>query len=271
MDVNLTGWDGGTVMGHDDSIEPLQIAAVDDAALVTRLFYLFNQKYTWPSITEPEENLLYCEPMHKRLQGLAFDSFRTELSPYLDYRPDVRGEYFYVYNHCGRLTRNMVTFARSHIEVRFPFFDYALFDFLYSIPASVRAHRMLHRAVIQRETPRLGYIPYDHDELLPTLKHLRRGIHALPIKLKRRFNRHLWPVFSEHPTLYADYENYLRHELRPWAEGILFDRRTTGRGIFDPAFLRTLMDRHLSGLEEWTIGKIAPIITYEMMLRRFYD
>jgi hypothetical protein len=31
------------------------------------------------------------------------------------------------------------------------------------------------------------------------------------------------------------------------------------------------MDRHLSGLEEWTIGKIAPMMTYEMMLRRFYD
>jgi hypothetical protein len=26
-----------------------------------------------------------------------------------------------------------------------------------------------------------------------------------------------------------------------------------------------------SNLEEWTIGKIAPLITYEMMLRRFYD
>ena len=32
-----------------------------------------------------------------------------------------------------------------------------------------------------------------------------------------------------------------------------------------------LMKRHLSGLEEWTIGKIAPVMTYEMMSRRFYD
>ena len=29
--------------------------------------------------------------------------------------------------------------------------------------------------------------------------------------------------------------------------------------------------RHQSGLEIHTIGKIAPIMTYEMMLRRFYD
>jgi asparagine synthase (glutamine-hydrolysing) len=271
MDVALIGWDGGTVMGHIDSIEPLQLFAVDDAALITRLFYLFNQKYTWPSLTESEENLLYCEPIRKKVQGLAFDSFRAEMSCYLGDRSDVRGEYFYIRNHCGRLTHNLITFTRSHVEVRFPFFDYDLFEFLYSLPAWVRGHQVLYRAVIQRETPRLAYIPYDHDEFLPTTQPLIRGAHAIPVKLKYRFNRHLWSIFPERDTLYADYENYLRGELREWAEDTLFDHRTTERGIFDPAFLRTLMDRHLSGLEEWTIGKIAPIMTYEMMLRRFYD
>ena len=271
MDVNLTGWDGGTVLGDPDIVEPLQISAVDDVALITRLFHLFNQAYTWPSVTEAEENLLYCEAMREKVRGLAFDSFRDELSEYLGCRPDVRGEYFYIQNHCRRLTQNMVTFARSHIEVRFPFFDYDLFDFVYSLPAALRARRTLYRAVIQRETPRLTSIPYDHDELLPTTRPLVRGVHALTVRLKYRFNRHLWPIFARRDTLYADYENYLRGELCSWAENILFDRRTAERGIFDPAFLHTLMGRHLSGLEEWTIGKIAPIITYEMMLRRFCD
>jgi asparagine synthase (glutamine-hydrolysing) len=271
MDVNLTGWDGGTVMGHPDSVEPLQVSAVDDAALITRMFCLFNQEYTWPSMTEAEESLLYCEPIHRKIQGRAFDSFRAEVARFLNYRSDVRGEYFYIYNHCRRLTQNLVTFIRSHIEVRFPFFDYDLFDFLYSLPALVRGQRALYLAVIQRETPRLTYIPYDHDELLPTPKSLLRQMHALPMRLKRRFNRHLWTVSPERNTLYADYENYLRGKLRDWAEDILFNRRTSERGIFDPVFLRSLMDRHLSGLEEWTIGKIAPIMTYEMMLRRFYN
>lgn len=271
MDVNLTGWDGGTVMGHPDSIEPLQVSPVDDMAFITRLFYMFNKKFTWPSITEAEENLLYCDPLHKQMQRLAFDSFQAELSSYLSYRPDVRGEYFYINNHCRRLTHNFVIFTRSHMEVRFPFFDYELFDFLYSLPAEIRANRKLYRALIQREIPRLAYIPYDHDEFLPTTQPLIRNGHALAIKLKRHFNRHLWPIFSDRFTLYADYENYLRHELRAWAEGILFDQRTASRGIFNPTLLHSLVDRHLSGEEEWTIGKIAPIITYEMMLRRFYD
>jgi len=197
MDVNLTGWCGGTVMGHDFLTEPLQRSAVDDAALVTRLFHLFNQKYTWPSVTEAEESLLFCEPIRSQVQGLALDSFRAELSRYLDYRSDVRSSYFYIGNHICRLTQNLVTFARSHIEVRFPFWDYALFEFLYSLPASLRGHRVLYRAVMQRQTPRLVYIPYDHDEFLPTTQPLIRGMHALAVKLKHRFNRHLWPITCE--------------------------------------------------------------------------
>lgn len=271
IDVNLTGWDGGTIMGDADVIEPLQLEAVDDAALITRLFYLFNQKYTWPSITEAEESLLYCEAIRKKVQGLAFDSFRAEMSRYIDYRSDVRSGYFYINNHCRRMTFNVVTFFRSHVEVRFPFFDYALFDFLYSLPAQIRADKLLFRIVIQRETPQLAYIPYDHDELLPTTQPLIRGAHTLAVKLRRRFNRHVWSVFPERYTLFADYENYLRGGLCDWAERILFGPRTLDRGIFNPTFVKSIWGRHQSVLEEWTIGKIAPIMTYEMMLRRFFD
>ncbi|MBN1217554.1 MAG: hypothetical protein JXM69_01385 [Anaerolineae bacterium] len=271
MDLNLTGWDGGTIMGDSEIIEPLQLNAVDNLALITRLFYLFTHKFTWPSINESEEQCLYTLPTLKEIQGRSFETFHDELSKYLNYRPDVRSGYYYIDNHCRRQTFNMVTIARSHIEVRFPFFDYELFDFLYSLPAQIRADKFLFRAIIQKETPRLAYIPYDHDEFLPTTQPIIREIHAFTVKLKRRFNHHLYGILPERYTLYADYENYLRGELRTWAENILFDSRTIERGIFNPAFLRTLMNRHLSGLEEWTIGKIAPVITYEMMLRRFYD
>ena len=90
-------------------------------------------------------------------------------------------------------------------------------------------------------------------------------------RLKNRFNRHVYPVLRQYSTLYADYENYLRTDLRTWGESILFDARTLDRGIFDSQFLQSVWARHQSGKELHTIGKIAPIMTYEMMLRRFYD
>jgi asparagine synthase (glutamine-hydrolysing) len=43
------------------------------------------------------------------------------------------------------------------------------------------------------------------------------------------------------------------------------------RGIFNPDFLRSLWKRQIAGLEVDIVGKIAPMITYELMLRRFID
>ncbi len=271
IDVNLSGWDGGTVMGYGGSIEPRQIRAADDLALTTYLFELFNQVCTWPGLTEAEEQILYPPALRRQLQGAAFDSLREALRPYLGLRPDIRAELFYVRQHCGRLTHNMMAFYRSHVEVRFPFFDYQLFDFLYSLPSELRGDRVLYRAVLQRETPALALIPYNYDELLPTSRSWLRSAHGLVTKVRHRAQRH-WPgLFPARHTLYADYEAYLRGELRPWAESILFDRRVAERGLFEPRSLRALMARHVSGQEQWTIGKIAPLITYEMMLRSLYD
>jgi asparagine synthase (glutamine-hydrolysing) len=272
IDVNLTGWDGHTIVGSDWDVDPLLVAPVDDAALTCYLFYLFNQKCTWPSIDEPEAKLLFPEPLASELSGLAFDSFREELAPYLCYRQDARWRYFYLRNHCGRLTKNMVTFARSHIEVRFPFFDYDLFDFLDSLPLEIRRDRRLHRAMTERESPLVCNIPYDpYGNLIPTNNTFSQFTHTVTAKVKRGINKHIYPIFPKYATLYADYDDYLRGELREWAEAILYDPRTVERGIFNPLFVRTLMNRHLSGKEEWMIGKIAPIMSYEMMLRRFYD
>jgi asparagine synthase (glutamine-hydrolysing) len=270
MDVNLTGLGGGTIMGKH-FIEPRLTNAVDDLALTSHFFYKYNQKYTWPSISEGEEHMLYTEPVQSQIQGLAYESFREELGPYLDFRADVKSEYFHLRNHEWRFISNFVTFTRSHVEVRIPYYDYELFDFMHSLPVGYRKDQRIFRPVMQKMLPELVKIPYDHDEFLPTTNGFVRNAHSTLVKFKRRFNRHIWKVFPEFHTLYADYEGYLRTDLREWAEKILFDNQTAARGIFNPTYLHTLMNRHLSGLEENTIGKIAPLITYEMMLRRYYD
>jgi asparagine synthase (glutamine-hydrolysing) len=277
MDVNLTGWGGEVlgayfsgVLGNYFYDRPPESPA-DHISLLARLFYFFNQKSTWPSIDEAEEYLVYSIPLDKKLRSLAFDSFTDEFSAYLSYPPDLQGRYFYINNHFLRLTHNLITFTRSHIEVRFPFFDYDLLDWVYALPAKMRHQRALYRAVIQQEIPTLATIPYDHDEFLPTTNEAHRRLHGLFIKSKRRINKHIRPFFPERHTLYADYENYLRTDLKAWAENILFDKRTLERGIFNPEFIQSIWARHQSGQELHTIGKIAPIITLEMMFRRFFD
>jgi asparagine synthase (glutamine-hydrolysing) len=144
-------------------------------------------------------------------------------------------------------------------------------SFCYGLPFELGYDRRLQRAIIAGEMPALARVPYDADELPLTSRNHRRTIAHITKKLKSGFHQYVAPIFPSRPTLYADYEEWLRTDLHPWAEGILFDERTLGRDIFRPEALRSLMDRHLSGQEEWTIGKIAPIITFEMMLREFYD
>ena len=90
-------------------------------------------------------------------------------------------------------------------------------------------------------------------------------------KAKRRFNRHVYPLFRERFTLAFDYENWLRDDLRNWAEAILFDNRMMDRGIFNPDFIRSIWAQHQSGQKQWTLGKVAPIMTYEMMLQELVD
>jgi asparagine synthase (glutamine-hydrolysing) len=271
IDVNLTGWDGGDLLGHPLMMQPLQYAAVDDYAFTAWHYNLFINYCTWPGLTESEERMLYTPQVLAQVQGLAFDSFREELRNYLDFRQDVRGDYFVFSQHCMRMTHNMVVTGRSHIEFRYPYFDYHLFDFVMSLPIVHRKERMLARAILRRELPHLAKIPYDADEFLPTTNTTLRRLHSTTIKLKRRFNQHIFHVFPEKHTLYADYEGYLRGELLPWAEQLMFDRRTIERGIFNPDFVKSLFSRHCSGLEEWTIGKIAPLMTYEMALRAYCD
>jgi len=266
LDVNLTGWDGGTVMGHPDSANPMLNRPPDDTTLTALVFDGLTRQYTWPGLTESEERLLFAAPYRPRLVGRAFESFTTAFAGYARYRLDNRAEYFYVRNHCARLTQNMVTFMRSHIEVRCPFWDPPLLDLMYGIRHELRWNRQLYRTLLTRELPRMARIPYDKDERLPTTTPWLRHPHTLAGKITRTLG--LW---AARPSLYADYEHYLRHELRAWAEDLVLDPSARTREYLDAGFVASLMRRHAAGHELWTIGKVASIITLEMVLRDFFD
>lgn len=265
IDYNLTGWDGGTVMMNPPFKSFLLMNhAADHAASLSYSYEGFINANTWPGLTESEEAQLFAPKVRKDFIGLAFQSLEDEYRRYEGIPLLYRGEYFYIVNHCFRMTLHMNTVARSHFEVRFPFFDYALIDYVYSLPLDKRD--LLYRHIITQKMPDLAMIPSDKRENLPTTNRLAHNLHALSVRARRRLK-----LYPERATLYADYENYLRHDLRQWAESILCDARTEGRGLFDQAFVRSLFERHMRNYEEWTIGKIAPLITLEMVLRRFFD
>jgi asparagine synthase (glutamine-hydrolysing) len=272
VDVNLSGWDGGTIMGGsiDFYRDALYRQAPSELDLAQRLFDAFCQRFTWPGLTEAEAASLSgggaCD-----WSRLAFDSVREELAATRRYRFERRADYFYIEQVLRRSLINQVVFTRSAIEVRCPYFDYPFVDFMYSLPDGIRTTPALRRAVLTRRLPRLATVPHEKDDRLPHTNPLRYHAHALVQRGKSWIHRHGLPVFPPRPRLYADYEEYLRTDLRDWAEAILFDPQTRERGLFDPTAVRALWERHLGGTELWTIGKIAPLITIELVLRALLD
>jgi asparagine synthase (glutamine-hydrolysing) len=269
IDVNLTGFGGG--QSAIDWNDPALFAAPDDLAFTSRLFHLLSQETTWPSLTEAEERLLYLPPLFRKVNGLAYDSFHAELTKYQHLPYERRAAYFALCNPDRRLFQYYTVFNRSHVEQRFPFYDYAYLEFVYALPPEMLYQRRLRRALLRRRAPVLARIPYDKDELPVAVSQPIRRIASLLRRTRRYLYRRGLRLFPQHPTLNADYENWLRRELREWGEDLLLGERTLARGLFDRSFLQSLWRRQQSGAEVNIIGKLAPLMTYEMVLRRFYD
>jgi asparagine synthase (glutamine-hydrolysing) len=270
MEVNLSGHGGG-YLPAGFQVDRYDFRGVSEADVVRRVYDRYCQRNQWPGLTESEAETLHGGRGDRRLRGLAFDALREQLSRTSHYPPDRRVDYFNYEQAARRLGLNMLVFARSTIEARCPFLDYDYLDYCLSLPEHLRTAPHLRRAMITRRMPHLATVPYDRDNRLPHSNPLLFHAHATVQRVKGRVNRHLAPIFTEHATLYADYEHWLRTDLRQWAESILFDLRTIERGLFDPDAVRALWERHLSGRELWTIGKVAPLLTIELVQRYFIE
>jgi asparagine synthase (glutamine-hydrolysing) len=273
IDVHLSGWDGGTIMGgrldeyHTDAAYR---HAPDETTFRQRLYDGFCSVFTWPGITDAEAAHLFAQPHFHRL---ARESFEAEVDRSALYPSPYRADYVYLSQRVRRSTQYMIVFQRSAFEVRCPFFDYDLVELLYGLPEALRSSLDLHRAVITRRMPGLALIPYEKDNELPHSSSALRAAHRALLYAGRAANKiSRRSLFPQRPRLYADYEAYLRGDLRQWAEAMLFDRRTMARGLFRQEAVRSLWERHLRGDEyHWTIGKIAPLITIESVIRSLID
>lgn len=271
MDVNLSGFLGDTLLGGEALREYLSGASDDAYTYFAKIFEWLITLENWPGMTEWEEQLLYTPATFAQIKGLAFASLQEVLRPYLSYPEPIRTELALIWNTDGRHYSRYMDFKRSAVELALPFVDPDLMEFVLTLPPDYRRKQRLSRAVLRRLSEPLTQIPYDKDDLLPTDNNLLRSSHAIVRKVQRRLARLVGAQTTERNTLHSDYERWLRTDLRAWGESILFDQRFLERGLFNPEGIRWLWERHMSGKELWTIGKLAPIMSYELMLREFVD
>jgi asparagine synthase (glutamine-hydrolysing) len=268
MDVNLTGFLGDQIQGACGLERGSRARmARDEAAFVTHMYGHFTNDFCWPGLTDGEEKLLYLPPFLRDVRDRAFDS----LAAFRKFPIARRVDYSTAILQGMRLTHANLVHQSAFLDLRYPFSDYRPMDFVLSMPMEYRMGERLYLAVINRVAPEVTWIPRDTDGLMladrPALRRAQGWLH----KAERRFNRHVLPVFADHASFHGGPEGWLRNDWWEWAGGVLFDRRTAECGIFDPAAVRPLLDRHMSGNEPATLGKLALLITIEMTLRHLLD
>jgi asparagine synthase (glutamine-hydrolysing) len=62
--------------------------------------------------------------------------------------------------------------------------------------------------------------------------------------------------------------DWLRGDLKDWARDILLDRETLGRGYFEPAAVRGILDRHAAGIDG-EAKRVWALLTLELWHREF--
>jgi asparagine synthase (glutamine-hydrolysing) len=139
------------------------------------------------------------------------------------------------YLHELLMKQDQMSMAAS-IESRVPFLDHKLVEFTARLPQRLKLRGWTTKYV---------------------LKQSMKGI--LPdVILKRRKMGFPVPVSA-----------WFRKEFRPVIEEYVLGERTLGRGYFDAAFVRGLVERHQAG--ENHAERLWSLVNFEMWLRRFID
>ncbi|MCZ7547436.1 MAG: asparagine synthase C-terminal domain-containing protein [Anaerolineae bacterium] len=145
IDCNLTGWAGDEFIApRPYELMPDMAEPVDETTWHTRMYHAMCQLFAWPGFQEGEARLLFTDA-YAHLNDLAFDSLRQELRCYEKYRPELRLNYWQAWHHTVRLTHNYASFMRSHLELRYPFADYAVLDFVLGLPLAMRIRGRLQK------------------------------------------------------------------------------------------------------------------------------
>jgi asparagine synthase (glutamine-hydrolysing) len=140
------------------------------------------------------------------------------------------------YLHELLMKQDQMSMAAS-LESRVPFLDHALVEFTARLPERMKLRRLTTKYVLRRSM---------------------KGVLPKPILTRRKMG---FPV-----PVGAWFRGAYRSVLDEYALGA----RSLDRGVFDPAFVRTLVAEHQSGARDHS-QRLWSLINFEMWARQFID
>ena len=161
---------------------------------------------------------------------------------------------------------------RSKVEVRFPFYDNDIIDFILTIPPSLRLNKYIYLKSIIKLFPHLSNIPWQKTQAPLTTNKLHLKAKNKFRRTKRRLNRLIGRIDNEYPRDYADYPNWMRtdNKLKEYIINILLDERTLARSYFNQEYVKKIIDLHMNGETDYS-ELIGRLLTFELWNRQFID
>lgn len=186
-------------------------------------------------------------------------------------------DFYFLNNRIRRFTNNGGTNTLSMMVDRKPPFDNHFVDFVYGLPAEWRAHHRIYSDMLLRLFPSTyKTIPWQKTGVPIGPSRSVQELYGFLSKGKRIANavcrRVGLPVIFDRPRNYADYDNWMRNDpaLRKYIVEMILGDRALGRGYFEPAYVRQLVESHMESR-----ANHAPIIgillTVEIFCRQFLD
>jgi|GEM_PF-3737838 len=159
-------------------------------------------------------------------------------------------------------------------KLRFPLIDYRLLEFCPRLKVEYKKNQKLFTKVFVKLLPKLSSViwtrtnaPVDAGFFRKAMGLLNKYWHFLLINLVPKIT--LGKLNFNSKFQYSKRNNWLRHELKDFAETILFSKKTLNRSIYNESILRRIWQDYLLGKGSG-IGLLAVIIL-EIWQRIFID
>ncbi|MFB0527472.1 MAG: asparagine synthetase B [bacterium] len=211
---------------------------------------------------------LFIDSYYKKIKNYPREAIRNisrkcksiSASNIIDY--SIATEYVRRFVNYGNLVK------RTHVQVRSPFFDNDLVDFIVNTPPQERRYQYLYTRTFSRLFPELARIPWEKTGLpVDATNSFAKMTLCL---IKKRFMKKMGMASSI--NLFAKYTQWSRENenLRNFICSTLLNGKSYSRSILNIRTVEHILKEHISGKFNY-IELISRLLTFELWSRLFLN
>ena len=144
----------------------------------------------------------------------------------------------------------------SRVELRLPYLDEDLVDVILAAPPELRIDYAAQIHVLEKRAPELLRVAESNSGARPETGRLGRALARLRLRVFAKLR-----VRGYQP--YEQLGPWLRGDLQPLVKRLLLDEQCLERGIFDADAVRSMVEQHVEGRQDYTFTLLA-LMTFEM-------